>query len=495
MGSMTSLRLRLAAAVEAFSKPADVQPTDAVAYSEDYYYPRFLSEADGLRTVDDLVERKGIAPYREMMMRDEQVASCVGYLIFARLASGFTISPASGDETDKKVAAALEDNFKRLQRSSIVRLLQNAMDAIPIGFSVQEKVWAEPNTSGEFRGLQYYKTFRPIPQETVTFKQDPFGELEPDGMWQAKPHMTYEGFTSPSAFNHLPIDRFVIWSWQQRNGNPLGLSVLRPAYRWYMWKDMMVRWWAKYMERHGQPWTTAVVKEGSTPAQRSEIMQKLSRFIIDRVLLITQGQKVEFKEPSATATANFEQAITKADRAIARCAFTPSLLTEHGGEVGSFALGQSHKNVFEWPLQHLAETLQDEVMTEQVGRPWVDHNFGPDVEAPIWNFKDYSEPDRLVIANMYKLLVEIGVPVGVNRIREALGEPAPDEDELLIGGAEDNPDQGIPKETIEQAGKIDGLLADMLEATGSESEDDLIDALRGNGKRNKKQGRERVLAR
>ena len=253
MGSMTSLRLRLSAAVEAFSKPADVQSTDPLTYAEDYYYPRFVSEADGLRTVDDLVERKGITPYREMMMRDEQVASCVGYLIFARLASGFTISPASGEETDKKAAAALEDNFKRLQRSSIVRLMQNAMDAISIGFSVQEKIWAEPNTSGEFKGLQYYQTFRPIAQETITFKQDAHGELEPDGVWQAKPHMTYQGFTSPQAFNHLPIDRFILWSWQQRNGNLLGLSVLRPAYRWYMWKDMMVRWWAKYMERHGHP--------------------------------------------------------------------------------------------------------------------------------------------------------------------------------------------------------------------------------------------------
>jgi hypothetical protein len=32
---MTSLRLRLSAAVEAFSKPGDVQSTDPFAYAED----------------------------------------------------------------------------------------------------------------------------------------------------------------------------------------------------------------------------------------------------------------------------------------------------------------------------------------------------------------------------------------------------------------------------------------------------------------------------
>ena len=483
MGSMSSLRLRLAAAVRALS--AEPHPTDAIGYAADWYYPQFVSEADGLRTIDDLVARKGLTPYREMMMRDEQVASCVGYLIFARLASGFTMTPASGDEIDKRVAAGVEDNFRRLERSSIVRLLQNAMDAVPMGFSVQEKIWAEPNSSGEFKGLQYYRTFRPIPQGTITFKQDAFGQLEPDGVWQAKPHLTYTGYTSPGAYNHLPVDRFVIWSWQQLNGNPLGLSVLRPAYRWYFWKDMQVRWWAKYMERHGHPWVIGEYEEGTAPDKRRAMMEKLSRFLIDRILLLKHGQKVELREPSATATANFDQAVTKADRAIARCLFVPSLLTEHGGEVGSFALGQSHKNVFEWPLNHLAETIQDEIMREQVLRPWVTHNFGADVEVPLWGFKAYSEPDRLTIANVYKVLAEIGVPVGVNRIREALGEPAPEPDEPLIGGAEDNPDQGIPQDTIDQAGKIDGLLADMLEATGSSTEDDLVDVLRGNGKRTK----------
>ena len=490
MGSMTGLRVRLAAAVKGFSDPSKTQLTEPLAHAESDYYPGYVSEADGLKAIDDLVARRGLAPYREMQTRDDQVSSCLGYLIFARLASGSSITPASGDETDKKVAAAFEDNCKRLRGSSIVRLHQNAMDAIGMGFSLQEKVWDEPNQFGQFKGLRYYKTFRPIPQETITFKVDAFGEIERDGVWQAKPHLPMTGFTSPNAYNHLERDRFIIWSWRQLNGNPLGLSALRPAYRWFMWKDMQVRWWAKYMERHGHPWVIGQYDE-TNPEKRASMMRKLSRFLIDRVLLLKRGQTVEVKEPGATATANFEQAVTKADRAIARCLFTPSLLTEHGGEVGSFALGQSHKNVFEWPLNHLAETLQDELMNEQVERPWVDHNFGEEVDVPVWKYKDYSEPDRQIIANIFKILKELGVPVGVSRIRQALGEPDPDPDDLLIGGAEDNPDQGIPDDIQEEADATDGLLADMLAATKSGSEDDLIDVIRGNGKRTKQEAGKR----
>lgn len=482
MGSLTTLRTRLAAALD-----AQTQPTDSPqAYGAHFYYPQFISEADGLRAIDDLVSSKGLTAYREMMMRDEQVSSCVAYLIFARLASGFSISAASEDETDKRVAAAVEDNFTRLQRSSVVRLMQNAMDAIAMGFSVQEKILAEPNTSGDFRGLQYYKTFRPIPQETITFKVDPFGELAPDGVWQMKPHIQYSNYTSPDAYNHLPADRFIIWNWQQQNGNPLGFSVLRPAYRWYKWKEMMVRWWAKYMERHGHPWVIAEIEEGTSKETRTAIMRKLSNFVIDRVLLLKPRNKIDFKEPSTTAVANFKEALTTADRGIARCTMMPSLLTEHG-DVGSLALGQSQKNVYEWPLMHLGETLQDEVMAEAVLRPFVDHNFGVEIDIPTWKFADYSEPDRIVIATLYKLLKDLGVPVGVDRIRKALGEPAPEPDDLLIGGAEDNPEQGMDKEMVAQAGKIDSLLADIMEASGSKSDDDVINVLRGNGKRSKRE--------
>jgi hypothetical protein len=486
MGTMTGIRLRLAAAAQALSSKPTEMPTDSLAHADDDYYPQFVSEVDGLRTIDDLVARKGLAPYREMPTRDEQVASCLGYLVFARLSSGYSCTPASGDEVDKRVCAAWEDNQKRLKQTSVLRLMQNSMEAIHIGFSVQEKVWDDPNKGGDFKGLQYYKTFRPIPQETVTFKQDAFGQLEPDGMWQAKPHMPMTGYTAPGAYNHLPVDRFIIWNWQQRSGNRLGLSVLRPAYRWYMWKDMQVRWWAKYMERHGHPWVVGEHEE-TDPKKRADMMRKLSRFLIDHVLLLKRGQKVDVRDPGTTAVANFDAAITKADRALARCIFIPALLTETGDTTGSYALGKSQKGVFEWPLDHLAETLQTEVMGEQVLRPWVDHNFGPDVDIPNWKFKEFSEPDRVVIATVFKILKDLGVPLGVSRIRQALGEPEPDPEDQLVGGAEDDPDQSIPPESLDQAKIIDGLLADMLAASGSNSEDDLINVIRGNGKLTKQQ--------
>lgn len=478
---------RLSAAVRAFSASASTVKgsgaTTPLGSPAERYYPLFVNPSWAVTTADDLVQRKGLAVYREMLERDDQVASCIGLLTFARLASGWTIAPASEDETDKKAAAFVERVFADLTESSVGRLLQDALEALPMGFACVEKVWGEPYATGDFRGLRPYRTFRALPQETITVKRNDVGDIEPDGIWQSKPMQMVAPGLSPDLFEHYERDRFILWSWRRKWGNPLGMSILRPAYRWYFLKTKTIEWWARYMEYFGQPWVWGEVPTGTGDTEKDKILDTLRRFQTQQRIVLESGTKLNIVEPQATAVLNYDQLLQRCDRGIARTIFTPATLVDTT-EIGSYALGKAQKGTYEWVLDNLGQCLQDEVMHEGAIAPLIDHNFGPDVQCPTFRFKDFSEPDRLAIANLYKVLVEIGMPIGISTIRKSLNIEAPTDDDEVLGGATPSPTQGIPRDAIDEAAQIDALLGDLLEAsTSSNPSDEMAGAIRGNGKR------------
>jgi phage gp29-like protein len=472
--------------IQAFAA-AGKKPTDSVGSPAELYFPQYTSESWAIPNIDDLVAKKGLAVYREMENND-QVASCLGLLKLARLASGWEITPASGDETDKLAHEMTERAFAVLKGSSVTRLLMDGLDALNVGFSVQEMVWAEPNQGGDFAGMQFYRTFRPLPQETITFKRDDHGDLEPDGVWQSKARQMVVPGLAPGFFDHYPVDRFVLWSWKRRWDNPLGMSILRPAHPWYEFKKFTIKHWARYTERYGLPRGLMKMPKVSTPAQMAAAGEELRRYQSELAMVYKEGSSVEFTEPMTTATMNFEANIQAANKGIAHACFLPSTILDNT-EGGSYALAKAQKSTFEWVLDNLGELLTDEIMMEQVIRPLIDHNFGPEVECPTFKFRDYSQPDRESIARMYQILVTSGVRVSRTEIGEALGirEPVDEADAVVPPALPAAPmpqtGPGFPSEVSAEEAQLNALIADLADCEGDH--DSRVDVLRGNGKRSK----------
>ena len=475
------LRQRIQAFAAAGSKP-----TEPIGSPAELYYPLYQNDSWAIPNVDDLVTKKGLAVYREMET-DDQVASCLGLLKFARLASGTDITPASGDEVDKRAHEMTERAFAMLKGSSITRLLMDGLDALNIGFSVQEKVWAEPIQGGDFAGMQFYRTFRPLPQETITFKRDDHGDIEPDGVWQAKARQMVAPGLDPGFFNHHPADRFVIWSWKRRWDNPLGMSILRPAHCWYEFKKFTLKHWANYTERYGLPRGLLPMPKGATPEQMAEAADVGRRYRSDMFVAFKEGSRPEFTEPMTTATMNFEANVSASNKGIAHACFLPSTILDNT-EGGSYALAKAQKSTFEWVLDNLGELLIDEMMEEQVIRPLIDHNFGPDVDCPTFKFRDYSQPDRESIARMYQILISSNVRVSRTEIGEALGIREPvDEADTVVPLPPSAPagvtGPGFPPAVSAEEEQLNALIADLADCDGDH--DSRVDVLRGNGKRTK----------
>ena len=196
---------------------------------------------------DDLVGKKGLKVYKEMM-NDEQVRAAMSAKMFAVLSTGYEIVAAepqedkeSNDEkrfdhqiTDEensdskptgepKKSGSSEElvdfvsfNFEEMVGSFDSKILE-ILTALVYGFSCSEKVFHQIDY-GPFKnklGLKMLKTREPF---FFDFEADARGNLLEDGIVQNRSL-------------RMPPEKFVIYSYRKTFDNPYGESDLRAAYR------------------------------------------------------------------------------------------------------------------------------------------------------------------------------------------------------------------------------------------------------------------------
>ncbi len=484
MSVASRLRSALIALAGEEKKTIRVEP---FGHPAERYHPLYLSEEYALSTVDDLVSKKGITVYREMMQRDDQVAACVRLMQFSRLSTGHEITPASETEgLDVEVCDYVMQNLRDLRECSVNALLLDSMDAFVAGFSLSEKIWGDPLPGGDFAGKQGYRTFRPIPQETVTIKRDKFGQIEPDGVWQAKEdrHIVVASL-DPSQFNKLPRDRFVLWSWLSQWGNPLGISLLRPAYRWYLIKDLLIRSWAKHVERFGLPLIDLEAPNDVTDSVLIALEEKLRNFATGGALAHRSNHKLTITPLGAQAAPTYQPLLAECNRGISRSILTPATLFDQP-EVGAYSLGESQKSVWIAIQDNLGDALADRVMMEQVIRPLVEHNYGPDVDLPKFAFKPMSQTDLVKIVTAATMLADRGFPVPHKWVEREAGIPAAQPGENALGpSVASGPGDQLPPDILSQTSHIDELQEAAMRALSDRSGKKLGDFFgvktRGNG--------------
>lgn len=512
---------RIKAAVSAFR--AAGTPTSEEGHSYSWY----RSSIDGWAEehYDDLVARKGVGVYREMVKRDDAIHAAVRLPIFSRLSKLPTFQPRSDAPEDRLAAWLCTEAFDRLDGGSMTRFLSDVLTGTSMGFSCTEKVWGDPvsieipdevlrdnyeEDEGEEgampqtresvtrRMVQFPRRYHLLPHETLTFQLDEYGNFKPDGVWQlSQRYVTPTTSGSPGMYKRMDRENFVLWKWLEEEGwgNPFGLSPLRPAYRWYFLKDQIIRWAGEYLERFGKPGLKVRTKESLGPAQIRSIDALLQQWQSSNRYRYGDGvESIEIMELSHTTTDAYEQWLKLCNRAIARCGLIPSLVMEGGESVGSNALGQSHRDTFDIVIDHLGELLADEVLREQVCTPIVRANLGEQVRPPLVIFPPMAEKDRTRTISEVKLAQEAGYIIPRQWAYEEAGIPIPGEGEDILDAPEP-PQQQMPGMPMVGLGERDAyemqdpmvrdLVKDVADANGGKDKDEVMAVLQGMGKRSR----------
>lgn len=212
----------------------------------------------------------------------------------------------------------------------------------------------------------------------------------------------------------MKVDRIVAYTNDREGGNWLGASLLRPAYKFWILKDRLLRVGAQTVDRNGMG--VPVYKSPPAPErltgdeleawQKDELKRGLDlaksfRSGNQAGAAISHGAEMELLGVKGTLP-DADKPIRYYDEQIARAVLAHFL--NLGTETGSWALGSTFAEFFTLSLQTVANQIAD-VATQHIVEDLVDINFGTEVPAPRVVFDEIGSRHP-VTADAVRALIE-----------------------------------------------------------------------------------------
>jgi phage gp29-like protein len=311
-------------------------------------------------TSDDLLARKGFSIYDEMQ-KDAQVRSCLNTKKFAVLSRGWDILPASDEMTDVEIAQFVKFCLEDM-RGSVQDVLFNVLDAIAKGFSVAELNW-KIIPKGRYAGMIGIESIKPKDPQVFGFDMDEFLNIR-------QLVMALDGKVI-----HLPVDKFILYTYMPEYGVPYGQSDLRTAYKHWWSKEVILKFWNVYLEKFGMPTAKGAYRRGLPKSQQDELLRVLDKIQQETAIIVPEDVTVELLEAHRNGEGGYLAAVEFHNKQIAKAILGQTLTSDEGTRVGSLALAKVHLDVLGFYLEKLRRDLEETVMREQVIRRLVDFNF------------------------------------------------------------------------------------------------------------------------
>lgn len=236
----------------------------------------------------------------------------------------------------------------------------------------------------------------------------------------------------------MEVDRLVAYVSDREGGNWLGQSLLRPAYKYWLLKDRLLRIGAQTVDRNGLGMPTYVAPEAPEGLKGDELVRwqkeqvaaglkvaKAARSGEQAGVSLPHGAELSFKGVEGTLP-DAETWVRYYDEQIARAVLAHFL--NLGTETGSWALGSTFADFFTLSLQTVGMAIAD-TANQHVVEDLVDLNWGEDEPAPRITFDEIGSRHPLT-AEAIKALIDAKAltpdPALEQYLRTTYGLPALD---------------------------------------------------------------------
>lgn len=399
-----------------------------------------LPMLDQFETNPDLTWPNSVATYGRMMREDARIASVLRALGLPIRRTTWRIRPnGARDEVVAHVARSMrlpiegDDENQPMPRArgsfSWSRHLAYSLTAQQFGHAVCEIVY----TLGP-DGRHHLRKLAPRPQSSIAYwNVDRDGGLISVQQWPAGtfggPGMVVMAPTSMGPA--IPVDHLVVYTRDMDPGVWVGNSLLRPAYKHWVWKDELMRIEAAAARRHGigVPWIRGNESDSEDEARMDALLDIASQYSggASSGLAMTAGEEAGIMSPAGTPM-DPRRAIEYHDHQMALVALAHFLNLD--GKGGSYALASVQADTFVQSVQTVADDICD-VTQAHVIEDIVDRNWGPDEPAPRLVFDEIGSRQDATAAAL-QMLVNAGLLTPDERLesflRAATGLPSPDAD-------------------------------------------------------------------
>ena len=202
------------------------------------------------------------------MQRDAQVRACLTTKRLSVLSEKVEVHPSADSPVARQAADVVRAQLNAVPGGA-ASILTGAMDALAMGFSIGELLWQDDGTLAR---VAWHDPRR------FVFWGDSGGEV-----------VEVEAI---DAGLHFPRDRFVIYTYQGRYGNPYGESDLVAAYRPWSEKDLIRRLWLVALDRFGTPTPVAKVPKTWDQPACDRLTAQLNHLQSDSALVVPEEVEI-----------------------------------------------------------------------------------------------------------------------------------------------------------------------------------------------------------
>lgn len=371
--------------------------------------------------VDDVVRRRGIGVYEEMLY-DAQVSSSSDLLKFAILSLKFSVNPPEGMEKDKQAIEAADlskqvlDNFP----GGMMQYCYELLSCSDYGYSITETLWK--TGANDWRPSGHMA----LPPALYGFKLDDAGRI-----------------SAVTQFNGVgvgradyPLEHFVYLRWNPRFGGPYGRSQLRKAYEPWWMKQLIRRFRNTTLDRFGAPLVFFKVPKGTGNQDRLKLKKILENLYAEAGAVIDSDYELQLIAGEGAASASgFQEALMYEDAQIAKAITGVSLNANEAQGAGSYAQSKVHQDNFLYYVEYGSQILADALTGQLVSRV-CQYNLGtPSEKMPILTFEPVRGDDVMLAVQALTFASQNGLIATEKEfgwMRERLGLPGADDEAAKI---------------------------------------------------------------
>ncbi|TCR70512.1 DUF935 domain-containing protein [Bosea sp. BK604] len=334
------------------------------------------------------------------------------------------VDPASESGRDVEIADFLRNNV--VETPAFQTLPDMLVDGLSKGYSIVETVWATGSAWLPQRYVWRDPRLFQFDRETRTrFRLRIQGE--PDGV-----------ALDPLKFIvHVPLLKM---------GLPARNGLARVGAWSFMLKSFSMRDWAQFLEIYGMPLRLGKYSPGSSNDDRAVLLNAVRNLGRDAAAIIPIGMEIDFVEAKGFSDKPFESNARFIDEQVSKLVIGKPGDGTASSKAGEEVLDKVRGDIRKADARDLHLTLM-----EQLIRPIVDLNFGPQKAYPKVHFPIAERKDLQVWSDAVGKFVDRGLAVEASQIYDQLGLKEPAAGATLLktpdkGGPQPKPAQVTPVE-------------------------------------------------
>ena len=393
--------------------PASISPTRINAI-------RVAAEAGDLGELFEL--------YEKMISTDARIGGIIGSL--RAMVSGLALK-TSRSKTVSAGEIALAEDYRAVVEEALLQMdthsfVSDSADAYLMGTKAFQMKWTiEDYPRG--KKLALIADVDPIPGQSLKMEMqmehEKWGELKV--MELHKPLGTF--------FSDIDTRQAFVITDGHAKGRHDVIGALRRVLGWWITKMYAQLWWVEYVESYGQPIRLGFYSPEAKARERSELKNFLQNIGRSKWGLFPQGADLKLMETTQTGNVTtFSDLIDMANNEIAIALIGQTGMTQDSAQ-GSRAKLQVQNTVRVEILMHIAQIvrkgfdgLTDAILRCNYGDTYV-KRLRPKT-MPVVK-KAGSDKEKMEV---FAVLSESGVPIGVDEIHDQVGIPQPKEGELVV---------------------------------------------------------------